>query len=56
MNYLPRVGADLHMLLDVVERHLEIATESFARAEHFSEQAGFFVAFQLRKIQQLLAA
>ena len=44
------------MLLDVVERHLEIATESFARAEHFSEQADFFVAFQLRKIQQLLAA
>ena len=56
MNYLPCVGAGLHMLLDVVEWHLEIATESFARTEHFSEQADFFVAFQVRKIQQLLAA
>ena len=50
------VWAGLHMLLHLVEWHLEFAADSSTRAEHFSEQADFLVAFQLSKVEHLLAA
>ena len=56
MNFWVHVWAAFHMLLDLVEWHLEFAPDSTARTDHFPEQADFLVAFQLRKIEHLTTA